>query len=170
MFCFCRGKAIPKKDGTESSTAPPNPDPQAPETSAEPAKEQEPAHPESDVLMKSTEDVDDGTPADDPPSPCQPASPIKDTTQVVTGDEVVVTSGRKTSSKAKNVLAKVISKDEPSFDDKGKSSLELSNVETMSPEEIQAVYMTRLNTSQDMEASLFNALKNKYEVMLTSFL
>lgn len=96
------------------------------------------AHPDTDVLMSSADDLNDSIPTDELPNPAQPASPIKDDTQVMTEDEVVVTGIGK-SSKAKNVVAKVISKDEPSFGDKGKATLDLPNVEAMDPEAIQAI-------------------------------
>jgi hypothetical protein len=51
--------------------------------------------------------------------------------------------------------------------ERGNTKLDLPNCEALSTEEVYVGHLSRLNTSRDMEASLVQIMKEKYEVYLT---
>ena len=104
----------------------------------------------------------------DPPSLPRASSPIKVTQDVpshsMTNDEVTITGEARKAPEALNVLAKFMTKDEPIMSEKGKAKLEISNFEDLNANELHQIYLTRLSTSRDMEVSMVNMQKRKYEV------
>ena len=104
-----------------------------------------------------------------PPSPIRPSSPMKATEDMVLSspqadDDVGITGVSFKTPETLGVLTKLVSKDEPVASEKGKEKLELPNFEDLSTADLHEAYLTRLSVSREMEVSLVNMLKKKYEV------
>lgn len=85
----------------------------------------------------------------------------------MTNDEVTIT-GVAQSSGDIECVGQVHDQDEWVTSEKGKTKLDLPNLEDLSADELHQGYLTRLSTSRDMEASMVNMLKRKYEVWRAS--
>ena len=119
--------------------------------------------------MDSQVGLDEATDNVDPPSPVHASSPIKAAEDIVpsstvVNDEINIIGEVFTGPEPSNVLAKVTTKDESAMPEKGKAKLELPNFEDIRADELHQGYFTQLSSSRDMEASLLNMLKRKYEV------
>lgn len=122
--------------------------------------------------LSGTEGMDtEANPVDNlnPPSSAPTPSPTKAAQDVLlekNNDEVTITGGAYQPPEVSNVLTKTKAKakaETPLFE-KGKDKLELPSYEEFSAEELHAGYLSCLSTSRDLEASLVNTLKRKYEV------
>lgn len=102
----------------------------------------------------------------DPPSPAPASSPAKMTEDIPSqkNDDVLINGEAHKIPEASNVLAKLVTKDEAHLSEKGQSKLELPNFDDFSTDELHVGYLSRLSTSWDMEASMVNMMKRKYEV------
>ena len=103
------------------------------------------------------------------PSPTRPSSPMKVTEDMVLSspqddDDVGITGVSFKTLETSSVLTKLVSKDEPVASEKGKGKFELPNFEDLSAADLHEAYLTQLSVSQEMEVSLVNMLKKKYEV------
>lgn len=102
----------------------------------------------------------------DPPSPKSPTPP-KPTNKVPPekdSDNITITGMAYTAPGASTVLTKHSAKEESPALEKGKAKLHLDSYSSFSPCDIYAGYLSRLNTSRDMEAGLVQLMKQKYEV------
>jgi hypothetical protein len=79
-------------------------------------------------------------------------------------DDVTITGTAHTAPGASTVLAKHNTKEESPSSEKGKAKLDLESYAVFSASEIHAGYLNRLHTSRDLEASLVNLMKERYEV------
>ena len=105
-----------------------------------------------------------------PPSPARASSPTPAAEGMVLSspqatEEVIITGASLKTLESSTTLAKLATKDEPVASEKGKAKLELPNLEELSTSDLHEAYLTRLSTSRELEASMVNALKRKYEVM-----
>ena len=97
----------------------------------------------------------------DPPS-TKPPSPTKPAEEEA--EDIVVTGIGYTEPSNPTVLSKHSAKEEFSAADKGKWKLDLESYASFSASEIHSGYLSRLHTSQDMEAGLVNLMKERFEV------
>ncbi|XP_040244317.2 uncharacterized protein [Aegilops tauschii subsp. strangulata] len=133
------------------------------------SKQNEPP-PQADTTASKAMDTE-ANPADnrDPPSPIPSSTPVQITEEAPlkeNTDDVAIIGASQTTPKTSTVLDRHSAKEESPPPEKGKTKLELPNYEALSAEEVYAGYLSRLNTSRDMEASLVQIMKQKYEEAL----
>ena len=66
-------------------------------------------------------------------------------------------------------LAKIMSKDEPVTLDKGKAKMEFPELSALGVEDLYQQYLTRLSDSREIEKSMIDSMKEKYEVIFSFY-
>jgi hypothetical protein len=136
-------------------------------------KQNEPP-PHADVTASEAMDIEANL-ADnrDPPSPIPSSTPVKPIEEIPSeknNDDISIIGVGHSTPEISTMLAKHSAKEEPPLLEKGNIKLDLPNCEALSAKEVYAGYLSRLNTSRDMEARLVQIMKQKYEVCLTFLL
>ncbi|KAI4973391.1 hypothetical protein ZWY2020_035652 [Hordeum vulgare] len=94
-----------------------------------------------------------------------PPSPLKSSKDTMFEEDAVLITRMGHTMPVRNVLAKHTAGDISMKIAKGNAALELPNIEKLNFKELHAGYLNRLSTSRDLEASLVNMMKKRYETI-----